>query len=88
MRAIGRSIVALWIAAALFAAPPARAQSQPEGGASMVIHAVADRPALNLSAYGEVKTAPDMATISFAVVTEATTAAEAMRLNAATFSSA
>ena len=48
----------------------------------MVIHAVADRPALNLSAYGEVKTAPDMATISFGVVTEATTAAEAMRLNA------
>jgi uncharacterized protein YggE len=38
---------------------------------------------LNLSAYGEVKAAPDMATISFGVVTEATTAAEAMRLNAA-----
>ncbi|MFA4893624.1 SIMPL domain-containing protein [Brevundimonas sp.] len=69
-------------AAALFAAPAARAQSQPEGGAPMVIHAVADRPALNLSAYGEVKTAPDMATVSFGVVTEATTAAEAMRLNA------
>lgn len=70
-------------AAALFAAAPAAmAQSQPGGGAPMVIHAVADRPALNLSAYGEVKTAPDMATISFGVVTEATTAAEAMRLNA------
>ena len=73
---------AVMAAAALFAAPAARAQSQPEGGAPMVIHAVADRPALNLSAYGEVKTAPDMATISFGVVTEATTAAEAMRLNA------
>jgi uncharacterized protein YggE len=48
----------------------------------MMIHAVADRPALNLSAWGEVRTAPDMATISFGVVTEATTAAEAMRLNA------
>lgn len=73
---------AVMAAAALFAAPAARAQSQPDGGAPMVIHAVADRPALNLSAYGEVKTAPDMATISFGVVTEATTAAEAMRLNA------
>jgi uncharacterized protein YggE len=73
---------AVLAAAALFAAPAARAQSQPEGGAPMVIHAVADRPALNLSAYGEVKTAPDMATITFGVVTEATTAAEAMRLNA------
>jgi len=70
-------------AAALFAAAPAAmAQSQPGGGAPMVIHAVADRPALNLSAFGEVKIAPDMATISFGVVTEATTAAEAMRLNA------
>ena len=69
-------------AALLAAAPAAMAQSQPAGGAPMVIQAVADRPALNLSAYGEVKTAPDMATISFGVVTEASTAAEAMRLNA------
>lgn len=75
---------AVMAAAALFAAAPAaRAQSQPDGGAPMMIHAVADRPALNLSAYGEVKTAPDMATITFGVVTEASTAAEAMRQNAA-----
>lgn len=75
---------AVMAAAALFAAAPAaRAQSQPEGGAPMMIHAMAERPALNLSAYGEVKTAPDMATISFGVVTEATTAAEAMSQNAA-----
>lgn len=73
---------AVMAAAALLAAPAAHAQSQPTGGAPMVIHAVADRPALNLSAYGEVKTAPDMATISFGVVTEATTAAEAMAQNA------
>jgi hypothetical protein len=74
---------AVMAAAALFAAAPAaRAQSQPEGGAPMMIHAMADRPALNLSAYGEVRTAPDMATISFGVVTEAATAAEAMSLNA------
>lgn len=75
---------AVMAAAALFAAAPAaRAQSQPDGGAPMMIHAVADRPALNLSAYGEVKTAPDMASISFGVVTEATTAAEAMSQNVA-----
>lgn len=74
---------AVMAAAALFAAAPAaHAQSQLGAGSPMVIHAVADRPALNLSAYGEVKTAPDMATISFGVVTEATTAAEAMRQNA------
>ena len=72
---------AVMAAAALFAAP-ALAQSQPSGGAPLTIQAVTDRPSLNLSAYGEVKTAPDMATINFGVVTEATTAAEAMRLNA------
>ncbi|MGV8930079.1 MAG: SIMPL domain-containing protein [Brevundimonas sp.] len=74
---------AVMAAVALFAAAPAaRAQSQPEGGAPMMIHAMAERPALNLSAYGEVRTAPDMATISFGVVTEASTAAEAMSQNA------
>ena len=73
---------AVMAAAALFAAPAARAQSQPDGGAPMMIHAMAERPALNLSAYGEVKTAPDMATISFGVVTDAQTAADAMSANA------
>jgi uncharacterized protein YggE len=38
---------------------------------------------LNLSAYGEVKAQPDMATISLGVHTEAKTAAEAMAANAA-----
>ncbi|GLS00685.1 SIMPL domain-containing protein [Brevundimonas denitrificans] len=71
------------MAAVALGAPAAMAQSQPAGGAPMMIHAMAERPALNLSAYGEVKIAPDMATISFGVVTEATTAAEAMSLNAA-----
>ena len=64
------------------AAPAAHAQSQPGGGAPLTIQAVTERPALNLSAYGEVKVQPDMATINFGVVTEAQTAAEAMRLNA------
>ena len=70
-------------AAVAFAAPAAFAQSQPGGGAPLTIQAVTERPALNLSAYGEVKAAPDMATINFGVVTEAATAAEAMRQNAA-----
>ena len=70
------------MAAVAMSAPAAMAQSQPGGGAPMMIHAMAERPALNLSAYGEVRTAPDMATISFGVVTEATTAAEAMSQNA------
>ncbi len=38
---------------------------------------------LNLSAFGEVRRAPDMATITLGVQTEATTAAEAMAANAA-----
>jgi uncharacterized protein YggE len=70
-------------AALAFAAPAARAQSQPDGGAPLTIQAVTERPALNLSAYGEVRTAPDMATLNFGVVTEAATAAEAMQQNAA-----
>ena len=70
-------------AAVAFAAPGAFAQSQPGGGAPLTIQAVTERPSLNLSAYGEVKAAPDMATISFGVVTEAATAAEAMSQNAA-----
>ncbi len=37
---------------------------------------------LNLSAFGEVRTAPDMATITLGVQTEAKTAQEAMRANA------
>ena len=75
---------ALMAAAALVvAAPGAHAQSQPQGGAPLTIQAVTERPSLNLSAYGEVKAAPDMATINFAVVTEAATAAEAMTQNAA-----
>jgi hypothetical protein len=70
------------MAAVAMSAPAAMAQSQSDGAAPMMMHAMAAPPALNLSAYGEVRTAPDMATISFGVVTEATTAAEAMQMNA------
>ena len=81
-----RSARALIVGCALTAlaavATPSLAQSQPGGGAPLTVQAVVDRPALNLSAYGEVKAAPDMATLSFGVVTEAPTAADAMRQNA------
>ena len=69
----------LLIAAALvgLSAPAAVAQSAP-----MEMHAMTAAPALNLSAYGEVKVAPDMATITFGVTTEAPTAQAAMADNA------
>jgi uncharacterized protein YggE len=47
------------------------------------MHMMQPAPSLNLSAYGEVKAAPDMATITFGVQTEAVTAQQAMRDNAA-----
>lgn len=54
----------------------AAAQEMPPGH-----HMMSQGPILNLSASGEVKVAPDMATITTGVATEAPTAAEAMRLN-------
>lgn len=66
------------LAAAALTAPAAMAQDMTHGGA---MH-MAPIPSLNLSAYGEVKIAPDMATINFGVMTEAATAAEAMSQNA------
>jgi uncharacterized protein YggE len=61
-------------------APAAVAQSAP--AAPMPVHAMAALPALNLSAHGEVKVAPDMATLTFGVMTEAPTAQAAMADNA------
>lgn len=76
-----RTLRALMLGSTLLAfTVPAAAMAQEAHGA---MHMMQPAPALNLSAYGEVKVAPDMATISFAVVTEASSAAEAMRLNAA-----
>jgi len=76
-----RTLRALMLGSTLLAfTVPAAAMAQEAPGA---MHMMQPAPALNLSAYGEVKVAPDMATISFAVVTEASSAAEAMRLNAA-----
>ncbi|MFC5345907.1 SIMPL domain-containing protein [Brevundimonas staleyi] len=77
-----RTFKALMTATALtfVAAPAAFAQSSPTN--PMQVHAMAAQPALNLSAYGEVKVAPDMATITFGVQTEAPTAQAAMADNA------
>ena len=80
-----RTARALMLGTALMtlAAPAvASAQSQPGGSSPMQVHAMAQQPALNLSAYGEVKVAPDQAAINFGVVTEAPTAQEAMAQNA------
>jgi len=79
-----RSVSAVMMGAALSVAAGgvASAQVVPQPG-PVQLHAMASTPALNLSAHGEVRVAPDMATINFGVVTEAATAAEAMRANAA-----
>jgi len=76
-----RTFKALMAATALtLVAAPAFAQSAPT--TPMQVHAMAAQPALNLSAYGEVRVAPDMATITFGVQTEAATAQAAMADNA------
>jgi uncharacterized protein YggE len=60
----------------------ALAQEAPSPGGMPPGHQMmAHGPMLNLSAFGEVKVAPDMASITTGVSTEALTAAEAMRLN-------
>ena len=78
-----RTARALMLGTALMTlAAPAVAFAQSTGASSMQVHAMAQQPALNLSAFGEVKVAPDQATINFGVVTEAATAQEAMTQNA------
>ncbi len=65
------------VALALAAASGAAAQPAPAAAESLW-----RATTLNLSAYGEVRAAPDMATISLGVLTEAPTAAQAMSANA------
>ncbi|NEX94110.1 SIMPL domain-containing protein [Caulobacter sp. 17J65-9] len=80
MKALLRSAALAGVLLAV-AAPAALAQSgpmPPEGGPHMMMRR---GPVLNLSAYGETRVAPDMATISLGVTTEAPTAADAMRQN-------
>ena len=80
-----RTLKALMAATALtaFAAPAAFAQSSSGGATPMQVHAMAAQPALNLSAYGEVRVAPDMATITLGVQNEEMTAAGALKANGA-----
>ncbi len=73
---------ALALGLAFSASPLALAQSAPAAAADSVFRATT----LDLSAYGEIKAAPDMATITLGVTTEAGTAVEAMRANAARMS--
>ncbi len=79
-----RTLRALMMGTALIAAtaPAALAQTAPAPTNPIQLHAMAQSPALNLTASGEVKVEPDMATITFGVVTEAATAQEAMAQNA------
>ena len=68
---------ALSLALAAGAAPLAFAQAPPPAADTMF-----RATTLNLAADGEIKAAPDMATISLGVMTQAKTAAEAMQGNA------
>ena len=69
---------ALALLLATAAVPAAFAQAAP-ATADSLFHATT----LSLSAYGETRVAPDMATINLGVVTEAPTAAAALQANAA-----
>jgi len=69
-------VLALLLAAG--AAPAALAQAAPPAADTMF-----RATTLNLAAYGEVNAAPDMASISLGVTTQARTAADAMQANAA-----
>ena len=74
-------LLAVLLAPVLAMAPisAAHAQAAASGAAESLFHATT----LNLSAYGESKLTPDMATISLGVATEAGTAARALSDNAA-----
>ena len=72
---------ALAIALLASAAAPAMAQTNP--AAPPTADSMFNASTLNLSAYGEVRVAPDMANITLGVQTEAPTAQEAMTQNAA-----
>lgn len=76
MKTLVRAAAASLVLAAGLAAP-AFAQT-----AAPAAEAMFQATTLNLSAYGETRTAPDMATINLGVMTEGATAAQAMRSNA------
>ncbi len=71
-------VLAAALAAALIGSAAAGAHAQTDTGADAAFRATT----LNLSAYGDLKAAPDMASISLGVQTAAPTAAAAMAANA------
>ena len=73
---LGAAVLA---AGAVMTAAPALAQQAAPANQTILVQP--ETPTLNLSAHGEVRAAPDMASINFGVMTEATTAAEAMAQN-------
>lgn len=75
---LGAAVLA---AGAVMTAAPALAQEATMTPPNHTILVQPETPTLNLSAYGEVRAAPDKAMITFGVQTEATTAAEAMAQN-------
>ncbi|WP_409018743.1 SIMPL domain-containing protein [Brevundimonas vesicularis] len=81
---MSRSLRALMLGTALFtlSAPAVSLAQAPAGSSPLQVHAMASHPALNLTATGEVKVAPDQASLNFGVMTEAATAQEAMAQNA------
>jgi uncharacterized protein YggE len=77
MKTLMRAAALGLVLTATAAAPAALAQAAPPAADTMF-----RATTLNLSAYGETKVAPDMATITLGVMTEGKTAAEAMQANA------
>lgn len=77
--ALARATAIALLLATTSAAPAALAQSAPASAADTLFRATT----LNLSAYGETRIAPDMASINLGVNTEAPTAVGAMQANAA-----
>lgn len=70
------------MASTALAATAASAQTVQQTPVSSTIQMIQTQPSLNLAATGEVRVAPDMATVTFGVVTEAPTAQAAMAQNA------
>jgi len=78
MKTLLRAGAASLLLAATSLTAPALAQTTPAAADTMF-----KATTLNLTAYGEVRAAPDMASINLGVMTEGATASEAMRANAA-----
>lgn len=72
---------AVSIAALMAVSAPAMSFADPAPPVAVTTEAPVRGTVLNLSAYGETRLAPDMATITLGVTAEAPTAAEALRAN-------